>query len=197
MVKIAFLAALFSGACGMPLTLLTEEQYATQGAFCLDGGAPGFYFKAADPSKSSDTAASTSWVLYFKGGGWCYNEKDCKSRAAGSLGNSSHFPAKYTVGGILDENPTASPVLAGYNHVVLWYCDGASFSGDAEQPADVDGTKIYFRGRRVLDAILDVLLDSSGPYGLNHATQVLLSGGSAGGVTSVGCLSRTDRHRAT
>merc|ERR1712137_1505084 len=87
------LAVLVHGAhANVPLTLLSEDQYVAKGAVCLDGGPPGFYYKSADPSKSSDAQATTSWLLYFKGGGWCYNEKDCAARAAGQLGNSSHFP---------------------------------------------------------------------------------------------------------
>lgn len=170
----------------MPLVRLTEEQYAAKGAVCLDGGAPGFYYKSGDASLSSDPEAATSWVLYFKGGGWCYNEKDCLKRAGTSKGNSSQFPATFGFGGFLDESPKVSPIFAGFNHVVLWYCDGASFSGDREDPHvdEKTGTKVYFRGRRVLDAILDVLLDSKGPYGLNQATQVVVAGGSAGGLST-------------
>merc|ERR1712137_173987 len=180
------LAVLVHGAhANVPLTLLSEDQYVAKGAVCLDGGPPGFYYKSADPSKSSDAQATTSWLLYFKGGGWCYNEKDCAARAAGQLGNSSHFPKTFSFSGIADETGALSPVLAGYNHVILWYCDGASFSGDREEPIVYNGKNIFFRGRRVLDAILDVLLDASGPYGLGRATQVLLSGGSAGGLSTI------------
>ena len=75
--------------------------------------------------------------------------------------------------------------FAGWNHVVLWYCDGASFSGNKDEPYEyVDGkktTKLYFRGRRVLDAMLDALLSE---HGLNNADEVLLSGGSAGGLST-------------
>ena len=39
----------------------------------------------------------------------------------------------------------------------------------------------YFRGKRVLDAVLDVLLTD---HGLSQAEEVLLSGGSAGGLST-------------
>lgn len=171
-------------AADVPLTLLTEEQYAAKGAVCLDGSAPGFYFKAADPSKSTDAQAASSWVLYFKGGGWCYDVADCAGRAKTELGTSSKFPAKFGFGGLLEETGSLSPILAGYNHAILWYCDGASFSGDSEEPVEYKGQKLYFRGKRILDAVLDVLMDEQGPYGLSRATQVLLSGGSAGGLST-------------
>ena len=41
----------------------------------LDGTNPGFYW-----TKGSGTGAN-KWVLYFKGGGWCYDEASCKQRA--------------------------------------------------------------------------------------------------------------------
>ena len=60
----------------------------------------------------------------------------------------------------------------------MWYCDGGSFTGDAAEAVVVNGKKIYFRGKRVLDALLDFL--ALPKYGLSHATEVLVSGGSAG-----------------
>jgi hypothetical protein len=67
--------------------------------------------------------------------------------------------------------------------VVLWYCDGASFTGDATKGYTDPATNktIWFRGKRVLDAILDTLLTD---HGLDQATEVLLSGGSAGGLST-------------
>ena len=65
--------------------------------------------------------------------------------------------------------------------MILWYCDGASFSGDVTEPITVHGTKIYFRGKRILDFMLDSLKKD---HGFDRATTVLLSGGSAGGLAS-------------
>ena len=31
----------------------------------------------------------------------------------------------------MDSNATINPTFANHNRIVLWYCDGASFSGDA------------------------------------------------------------------
>jgi len=45
----------------------------------------------------------------------------------------------------------------------------------------VQGKPLYFRGRRVLDAVLDYLESS---HKLGSATEVLLSGGSAGGLSA-------------
>jgi len=72
-----------------------------------------------------------------------------------------------------------NPEFYDWNHVLMAYCDGASFSGDRADPINVDGKLIYFRGFRILKAIMKDLLENKG---LNKATEVLLSGSSAGGL---------------
>jgi len=56
-----------------------------------------------------------------------------------------------------------------------------SSSGNRESVDNSTGTPLYFRGKRVLDSILDVLLTE---HGLKEAQEVLLSGGSAGGLAT-------------
>ena len=51
---------------------------------------------------------------------------------------------------MLDDDPVRNPTFAHANHVELWYCDGGSFTGDRTAPVDVNGTTLYFRGKRVL-----------------------------------------------
>ena len=81
----------------------------------------------------------------------------------------------------MDSQATVNPTFHNANRVVLWYCDGASFSGDAAEPNTKTGTTLYFRGRRVLDAMIDALLAN---HGLDTAEEVLVSGGSAGGLAA-------------
>jgi hypothetical protein len=169
-----------SGAkpANMPLYLLSKEMSTARGAVCLDGSPPGFY---ADFSDSNATA--TSWVLYFKGGGWCYDEQSCAARAKGEIGSSTKFPKTFSFSGPMDGDPTVNPEFAAYNRVVLWYCDGASFSGNKDEPHHYAPTNqtLYFRGARVIDAMLDTLIAD---HGLGKATDVLLAGGSAGGLST-------------
>lgn len=160
----------------MPLVMLSKEMSIDRGAVCLDGTAPGFYYAAAN--KTSDT---NKWVLYFKGGGWCYNEKSCASRAKTNLGSSKYFPKQFSFGGPMDSEPSVNPDFATFNRVVLWYCDGASFSGNKDEAVTVGDQTLYFRGARILDAMLDTLIAD---HGLGKATDVLLSGGSAGGLST-------------
>jgi hypothetical protein len=114
----------------MDLIILPNESSVDRGAVCLDGSAPGMYFRSA-ANLTADPAAATKWVLYFKGGGWCYNEQDCASRSRTTLGSSKGLSPTDSggAGGPLTLNPAANPTFANANHVHLMYCDGGSFSG--------------------------------------------------------------------
>eukprot|EP00731_Ephydatia_muelleri_P030436 Em0021g959a len=61
------------------------------------------------------------------------------------------------------------------------YCDGASFSGNVDTPVPWNSTTtIYFRGLKVLNAVLQSLLDA----GMKDASEVILTGCSAGGLAT-------------
>ena len=63
----------------MNLRMLNDTT--TTGAVCLDGSPGGFYFSAA-----TSAANVNDWQIYFQGGGWCYDEKDCWHRSNSHLG---------------------------------------------------------------------------------------------------------------
>lgn len=69
---------------------------------------------------------------------------------------------------------------------------GSSLTGDLTDPLMVTdharpgepAVPIYFRGRRIRDAIFETLLDPQGPYGMGKAENVLLTGCSSGGLAA-------------
>jgi hypothetical protein len=61
------------------------------------------------------------------------------------------------------------------------YCDGNSFSGFLSNPVVVNGDNIYFRGHNVLVA---TLMELANLHNLRQASSVLLSGCSAGGLST-------------
>ena len=162
----------------LPLYVVPKDKADATGGRCLDGSPPGYYFSAAQHASTS-----TSWVLYFKGGGWCYDESSCASRARGELGSSTHLAKTFAFSGPMDSTTAVNPTFANFNRAVLWYCDGASFSGDRAAPYHHAPTNqtLYFRGSRVLDLLLDELIEK---HGLANATDLLISGGSAGGLAA-------------
>ena len=135
-------------------------------ALCLDGSRYGFAI-----CQGNSTA---KWEIGMQGGGWCYSEGSCLQRANTSLGSSATWPAETT---------GLNCAHDGTNYVQLFYGDGASFSGYREQPWPVPGTNqsLWFRGIRNIDATLDRLFQD---YGLGQAQQVVITGGSAGGLAT-------------
>ncbi|CAE8606148.1 unnamed protein product [Polarella glacialis] len=130
-------------------------------------------------------AAEGRYLLFFEGGGWCYDANcdsptaegtlaDCRKRSEGRLGSSNSWSATkdgswFT--GMLSSDLLQNPIFNNWTLIYLPYCDGTSWSGDAV----VDG--LHFRGRAILDAVMTELGDVRG---ITSASQVVLSGGSAG-----------------
>ena len=52
------------------------------------------------------------------------------------------------------------------------YCDGGSWTGNAASPVTVNGKQIWYRGRPLLDALLDYML----AQGLKDATELMFGG---------------------
>jgi hypothetical protein len=74
----------------------------------------------------------------------------------------------------------ASPPFASFTVVYAKYCSGDSWTADNATVATVSGASVYFRGRRLLDALLADLM----PRGLIEAPVVLVAGCSAGALTA-------------
>ena len=111
-------------------------------------------------------------------------------RSATRLGSSTQFAANATCKCLF---------FASCNCVYLPYCDGGSFSGHRVAPwpdgaavrmttmfttpdNTLSGQRLHFRGLANLDATLDDLAET---HGLGHATEVLVTGSSAGGLSAV------------
>lgn len=166
-----------------PLRLHKMQDMVQQvGARCLDGSPGSFYFGAATAPK-----LATTWQIFLQGGGWCYSVEDCAVRARGGLGSSNSLPPEANqigyASGIFSNNPWLNPDFAGSNSVYVNYCDGNSFSSNATEPVSApSGQQLHFRGHRILEA---VLLSLARDHGLADATDVLLTGCSAGGLATL------------
>lgn len=150
-----------------------------------EGSRGGYYFRPA-----SSPSAKTKWKFHFMGGGWCKDEAGCVSRSKILLGSSKLWTAQLSqlwapeyagFYGLMDANAT-NP-FGDWNFVWPAYCDGTSQTSDRTEPLVVDDkTVLHFRGRALLDAHLhDLELDHQF---LSTATQVIVSGTSAGGMST-------------
>ncbi|XP_062228180.1 pectin acetylesterase 5-like [Phragmites australis] len=153
------------------LTLLAGAR--EKGAACLDGSPPGYHLQRGFDS------GTHNWLVYLQGGGWCNTTESCSERKMTDLG-SSKFMGAVKFSGILSNQHQENPDFYNWNIVVIRYCDGASFAGDAEGE-DKDGTKLFFRGLRIWEAVVDELMGK----GLATAKQALLTGCSAGSLSTL------------
>ena len=150
------------------------------GALCLDGSPPAYYYR---PGVG---AGQNKWILHMQGGGWCTSTGDCSSRANSSLGSSTSWPrtgaptADGGDAGILSPDPAVNPLFHDWAVAYLGYCDGGSYAGSVAEPVPVGpgSDVIFYRGRHILDAFVAKLLSA----GVASASDVILSGCSAGGL---------------
>jgi hypothetical protein len=119
-------------------------------------------------------------------GGWCSGLQDCYWRSQSVLGSSLNWTLHpLTVNGGPDWNVGIYGLLGNdtANHFNDWtgvfvrYCDGSSYSSYRAEPVPYNGQQLFFRGHNILTAIVDELLTV---WGLAQATDVILSGTSAG-----------------
>ena len=110
--------------------------------------------------------------------------------------------------GLFSSDPVVNPMFANATKAYVRYCvsaaplrlisslpthgpspsllgcrllqDGASFSGDLSAPATAGDQKLFFRGHRILDVVLDSFLSS----GLSKAKTLIVNGCSAGGLST-------------
>merc|ERR1712166_801777 len=163
--------------------VLLKAAAKTRGAVALDGSPAQYYY-----TNSSSTQSAHKWHIYLEGGGWCMSSQSCAHRAQTVLGSSSDQFQGATLslpsgcrcdgGGYFSSDPGRNPLMHDWNQVFVSYLDGGSFSGNQSKPDKVGNQTIYYRGRVILDAVLDDLLIERG---MQHATDVVLSGCSAGG----------------
>lgn len=145
---------------------------------CLDGSEYGVYFRP--------NTTSTKWTVFLEGGGWCYDESDCLARAkissssaSAGQGSSKRWGATSGCGcmNVRDDGGIDDTC----NCLFLPYGDGASFSGYRAEPWPVlGGGNLTFRGIKNLDAGLDFAI----AHGLDKASDFVLTGGSAGGLST-------------
>lgn len=147
---------------------LWENVAGGPGCMCSDGSAWSFFVREADPTKV---------VLYFQGGGACFNATTC------ALDGGSYKPTAglgddpTTAGGVFDFTNPLNP-FSDWSWVFVPYCTGDVHLGDNTQDYG-DGLVIQHKGF------------VNGSYALDHMTErfpdaaeIFVTGSSAGGVPS-------------
>ncbi|CAB4000971.1 pectin acetylesterase 11-like [Paramuricea clavata] len=139
------------------------------GAVCLDGSPPGYHFR------KGFGIGTNKWIIFFNGGAWCFDEQSCYERSHTVYG-SSRFYTVFSENGLYSNDPQINPDFHNWNMVFIIYCDGSSFTGMRQNPVYFMAESVHFRGKAILEAIIQDLLSK----GVRSASDVLLSGSSAG-----------------
>lgn len=99
----------------------------------------------------------------------------------------TYAPTQTSVGGgMLDLSCTNNPQFCNWNIVYLMYCDGDSFSGNRPQPLVFNGKPLYMRGHSIMEQVFTMVMTNAinAPTPYSQATDVVLSGCSAGGLST-------------
>ena len=158
------------------MTMVTLNE-ALPEASCLSG-APMIYYYELQPG-------AMQWIIYLRGGGWCYDQSDCEERSLGGHGTSTGYqsnipPPDGLDTGILSDNSVQNPHFYNWNKIFLPYFDGGSFASD--NPTPQGSFPIYYRGLSNFLAVIQDLIDNRG---MDDATHILLTGCSAGGLATL------------
>ncbi|KAL6176145.1 hypothetical protein ACLB2K_052781 [Fragaria x ananassa] len=166
-------SALLLKATGVPVGITILQTAVAKGAVCLDGSPPAYHWDKGFGS------GLNNWLVHIEGGGWCHNVTNCLGRKNTRLGSSKKMLKEIPFSGILSNRQSLNPGFYNWNRIKVRYCDGSSFTGDV---AAVDpATGLYFRGARVFRTVMADLLAK----GMGKAVNAVLSGCSAGGLTSI------------
>jgi len=171
-----FLACLNLIYAQTPATLTVITDSTKDGAACLDGTPPAYYFH-----KGSGSGAN-KWFLHHQGGGYCVSLDDCLGRSKTDLGSSKGYGQNTDLGGgYFSTDVNTNPLMYKWNMVLFMYFDGLFYGGNNATISVVNSQNIYFRGFKNLQAYLK---DLTTRYNLQSGTDFIVGGCSAGGVAT-------------
>lgn len=128
-------------------------------AVCNDGSPAAYYFR---PGLGW---SSRRWLVFLEGGGWCWDTPSCNSKWSKAHQSSKNFPrtpsevAAWTTRlttGIFD---TRTSPLADARVAYVRQCSNDAYMGDSSAPPDA---MMYFRGRRIIEAVFQDLRKRTG-----------------------------------
>jgi hypothetical protein len=151
-------------------------------AKCNDGTAAAYVLRAGAG------AASTRWIISLQGGGECYHQASCSNRAAtmpnlvSTAGYQANPSSAFGQAGIQSPTILFDPDFYDASQVTIQYCSSDDWSGAKASTvaySPTDPTTWNFQGHAIVAA---VIADLNASHGLASATEVMLTGQSAGGV---------------
>jgi hypothetical protein len=141
------------GSSFQPPEFGTWVKYEPEGAVCSDGSQYAFYVEFSETSNNV--------VVYFMGGGGCWDYESCVGGGARGAANPHGLPDDYanvytTISGLpvsvsqvyplLNDDPAVSP-MADWNKVFVPYCTGDVYAGSVtntyKDPAGIEPDTVF------------------------------------------------------
>jgi hypothetical protein len=155
-------------------------------AICNDGS-PASFFK-----RNGVGSGAKRWIIHLEEGGFCgefplsfgsfvtyFNVCPLRRQQTPIYVSTDQDPSGYRYsGGILNGLEENNPDFYTWNHIEVRYCSSDIWSGDSSRVIANEPYVWQFKGLKILDAVMNTLKNN---HGLNEATNVILSGSSAGG----------------
>ncbi|MGC8550124.1 MAG: pectin acetylesterase-family hydrolase [Acidobacteriaceae bacterium] len=151
-------------------------------AICNDGSPAAYVFR---PGVG---AAATRWIISLEGGHDCYDNASCSARAANqphlisTAGFATNPSSAPSLTGMLSSNPSENPDFYDASVVRIAYCSSDDWSGAKSGSGAFnpnDDTTWNFQGHAIVKAVIDDLIAN---HGLGQASEIMLTGESAGGL---------------
>lgn len=113
-----------------PTIPITLHYVNHESAKCLDGSKPAYYYRPGFGE------GKDKWIVFFEGGGWCYDVEQCYLRSKTVLGSSKDYAPTLddeVLKFYLSSSEQTNPLMHNWNTVLVKYCDGSSYAGDTVQ----------------------------------------------------------------
>jgi hypothetical protein len=181
------------------MTTVTVDGAVEIGAVTPRGEAPTIEF---------NNTGSKGWVIHMSGGGWGFLKNSSAGMTFKRDGARIVEPNTKPTGcyvncdGIMSADAAQNPLFHKYNKVFIPLNDGTSFTGDLDNPIPASVPPkyphkwpIYIRSGRIITAVVNFLMKD---HGMAGATDVIITGGSSGGMaTYLNCDRIADQIHAT
>mmetsp|Transcript_1630 Transcript_1630/g.2197 ORF Transcript_1630/g.2197 Transcript_1630/m.2197 type:complete len:563 (+) Transcript_1630:84-1772(+) len=174
---IAYLARGADSARDPDMSLVNLPESTSPGGRCMDGTMAGYLIR--------DGTNPSLFVIDLKGGGACTTQEECDARVNSVRGTSRDWNVDMVGLGFLSQDCDENPDFCEATAVHVPYCTSDTHRGTNDQPSELSWG-YYFDGHLNFVAIIEKLIAEKG---LGDATNVLLTGGSAG---AVGALFNVD-----
>eukprot|EP01064_Diplonema_japonicum_P027394 TRINITY_DN394_c1_g1_i1.p1 TRINITY_DN394_c1_g1~~TRINITY_DN394_c1_g1_i1.p1 ORF type:complete len:396 (+),score=64.37 TRINITY_DN394_c1_g1_i1:50-1189(+) len=167
--------ASFASDYDLTLKFLDKDIADANGAKCLDGTNPGYYYRVGSNGDEN------KWRIHLRGGAWCFTDETCAQRTKSTVGTSKFLTPNISGAeapfGFMN---TSEPHFGNWSLAYVMYCDGSSWTSNRTDSTTTGNITVWHRGRPNLYSFMQDIERVAGV--MSKSTEVVLTGTSAGGM---------------